>query len=285
VQLFEFRYKSSYKSGSFAILKPQTSTLMNSKVLHINALLFILFIFSFYSSAQKVDRKKVVSHVAGAITLTNKGISTIPSFTLGKPAVTFDLSMGNGKLSFEPQFRFALEGRPWSFLFWWRYKLLESDKLNIGLGAHPALSFKTIPVISNGVSKDVIIARRYLAGELSPSYSVTKNISIGLYYLYSYCMEKDVASNNHFLSFRSNFSNIRLTDQYFMKVAPQFYYLKVGKEDGFYVNTTLTLAKSNFPLSISSVLNKTIESNVSGSKDFIWNISLVCTFSGKYAKL
>jgi len=248
-------------------------------------LFFVLSLLSYPSFSQNIDSKKVVSHFGGAVTITNKGISTIPSFTLGKPAVQFDLSLGKGKLSFEPQFRFSLEGKPWTFIFWWRHKLLESDKLNIGLGAHPALSFKTILVTTNGFSKDVIVARRYLAGELSPSYSLTKNISIGMYYLYSYCMENDAARNTNFISFRSNFSKIKLSGQYLMKFAPQIYYLKADKEDGFYINTTLTFAKSNFPLSISTVLNKTIESNVSGSKDFIWNISLVYAFSRKYAKI
>jgi len=38
-------------------------------------------------------------------------------FTLGKPAAIFDLSVGNERLAFEPQFRFSLEGKPWSFIF------------------------------------------------------------------------------------------------------------------------------------------------------------------------
>ena len=53
----------------------------------------------------------------------------------------------------------------------------------------------------------------------------------------------------------------------------------------FYINSTLTLVRRNFPLSISAILNKTIESSVSGSKNFIWNVSLIYAFSNKYAKL
>ena len=89
------------------------------------------------------------------MTVTNNGISFIPSFNLGKPAAIFDLTMGGKKLSFEPQFRFALEGKPWSILFWWRYKLLNTDKFQIGLGAHPALSFSgIIPLLSMVFSKE-----------------------------------------------------------------------------------------------------------------------------------
>lgn len=250
----------------------------------IIVLLAVLFHLNYFSFSQSTDNKGI-SRFGSAIALTTKGISTIPSFTLGKPAVTFDLSMAKGKLSFEPQFRFALEGRPWTFLFWWRYKLLESSRFNLNLGAHPALSFKTIPVTSSGASKEITIARRYLAGEFSPSYSLSKSISVGMYYLYSRCLETDAAKNTHFVSLRGNFANINLSNQYFLKLAPQIYYLKADKEDGFYVNSTLTLVRRNCPLSISSILNKTIESSVSGSNNFIWNVSLIYSFSKKYATL
>ena len=76
------------------------------------SLFIILSTFTLFSFSQNADSIKVAGHFGGAVTVTSKGISTIPSFTLGKPAITFDLSMGKEKLSFEPQFRFALEGKP-----------------------------------------------------------------------------------------------------------------------------------------------------------------------------
>jgi len=81
--------------------------------------LFVLLNLPYVSFSQNNDSTKVASHFGGAVTVTNKGISIVPNLTLGKPAVIFDLSMGKRKLSFEPSLRFALEGKPWSFLFWW----------------------------------------------------------------------------------------------------------------------------------------------------------------------
>jgi hypothetical protein len=34
--------------------------------------------------------------------------------------------------------------------------------------------------------------------------------------------------------FRTNFTNIRLSEQFFMRFNPQIYYLKMDKDDGFY---------------------------------------------------
>jgi hypothetical protein len=92
---------------------------MLNKLINRLFLLLILINFSHFAFSQKADSTKVVSRFGGAVTVTNKGISIVPNLTLGKPAVIFDLSAGKRKLSFEPSLRFALEGKPWSFLFWW----------------------------------------------------------------------------------------------------------------------------------------------------------------------
>jgi hypothetical protein len=247
-------------------------------------LLFVLLNICFLAYSQMEESTKEASHFNGAVTLTNNGISFIPNFTLGKPAAIFDLSMGKGKLSFEPQFRFALEGKPWSFVFWWRYKLLQSEKLKINIGAHPAIAFKTMTFTSDTVSKDAIVAQRYLAVELAPNYFFTKDISLGVYCFYAYGVEKDVVKNTEMFSLRSNFSNIRLSKEFFIWFNPQVYYLRMDEKDGYYFSASLTLAKRSLPISISALINKTIQTSISASKDFIWNASLIYSFNNKYTK-
>jgi hypothetical protein len=90
---------------------------MSGNILIRALLLFVLLSLFHFSFPQKTDSTKIARHIGGAVTVTNNGISLIPNFTLGKPAAIFDLSVGGKKLSFEPQFRFALEGKPWSFIF------------------------------------------------------------------------------------------------------------------------------------------------------------------------
>jgi hypothetical protein len=234
------------------------------------------------SFAQKTDSIRIVNNFSGAVTVTTKGISTIPNLTLGKPAAIFDLSMGKRNLTFEPQLRFALEGRPWSFLFWWRYKVLKTEKFHVNIGAHPALSFKTTATETDGVTEKTTKVYRYLAGELSPSYLLSKNINIGMYYLYSRGIEKEITRNTNLLALRGNFSNIKISNLFFMGFNPQIYYLKMDEHDGFYLNSTLTLAKSNFPVSLSAMFNKRIKSDIPADNDFIWNVSLRYAFNKEY---
>ena len=245
-------------------------------------LLFVFLNFTYSSFSQKTDSTKLLRHIGGAVTVTNNGISFIPNFTLGKPAAIFDLSVGGKKLSFEPQFRFALEGKPWSFIFWWRYKLFQDDKFQVTMGAHPAFLFKTSTFLIDSIPIEKIVAERYLAGELSSNYLLAKNISIGLYYLYGHGIEIDAIRNTHFLALRSNFSDMKLTKHFFLRFNPQFYYLKMDENDGFYFSSTLTLARRNFPLSISALINQTIQSEIPADKDFVWNVSLIYSFNEEY---
>lgn len=173
--------------------------------------LFVLFNLTCVSFSQTIDSTKAAGHFGGAVTITNYGISFIPNFTLGKPAAIFDMSAGKGKLSFEPQFRFALTGKPWSFVFWWRYKLLNTNKFLINIGGHPSVTFKTNTFMIEGVSSEKTVANQYLAGELAPNYLLSKNASIGIYYFYGCGLNKDVVRNTHMFSLRSSFSNIKLS--------------------------------------------------------------------------
>ena len=247
-----------------------------------SGLLFVVFLLAaYFSYSQNTDSTKVVSHFGGAVTVTNNGISFVPTFSLGKPAVIFDLSMGR-RLSFDPQFRFSLEGKPWSFLFWGRYKLLKTNKFSFNVGSHLGLSFKTITAPLNGITTEITTVKRYLAGELVPNYLLTKDISIGMYYLYSRGIDDGTTRNTHFLTLNTNFSDIRLSKQFYMKFMPQVYYLKMDQLDGVYFTSALTLANRKIPLSISSVINKIIQTNITASQNFVWNVSLIYTFNKKY---
>jgi hypothetical protein len=242
----------------------------------------LLLNLSFFAFSQKTDSLKAPLHVGGGVTVTNNGISFIPTFTLGKPAAIFDLSIGR-KLSFEPQFRFALEGKPWSFVFWTRYKLVKTDKFAVTLGAHPAILFKTITETKDGVTSEYIRAQRNLAAEFSPSYFLTKNISIGVYYLYGYSLESYAVRNVHYLTLNANFYRISLPSDFYLKFTPQVYYLNMDKQDGYYWSSILTIARKNFPISVSGLINQAIHTEIV-SKELVWNVSLIYSFGNEFVK-
>ena len=111
--------------------------------------------------------------------------------------------------------------------------------------AHPAMNFKTGTWSENGISKNSIVTRRYLAGELVPNYFILKNVSFGLYYLYSHCFDKGTAANTHFSHDQQEYlKNIKLFNDIYFRFTPQFYYLNQDGKDGVYLTSAFTLSKN-----------------------------------------
>ena len=257
-------------------------------ITHMRQTLFLLlFLAAFlhhYSFGQSTDSTRKTGFFSGSVSVTNNGISVIPTFSLGKPATIITLSTGKDRFSFDPELRFSLEAKPWSFIFWWRYKLVRSPKFLLNIGVHPALNFRSELLQINGVYRETMVSRRYFAGELAPSYQVGNNIRVGMYYLHSRGLDHGTTGVTNFITLNSQFSAIRLSKEYFIRFTPQVYYLQMDQQDGYYVTGALTLAKRNFPISVSSMFNKTIQTSITASKDLVWNVSLTYSFHKKFLK-
>jgi len=244
----------------------------------------LLCCFSQILQAQQNDSTKVKTSVfGGAVTVQTKGISTVPNLTLGKPAIVFDMSMGR-RLTFEPQFRFSLEGKPWAIVFWWRYKLLTGYKLSIDVRANSSLSFKNTTDTSSGTSQDVIRATRYMAGTIFPNFQINKYLNFGLFLFYTRGIEKYITRNTWMVAFRPAISNIPITKNIVARLVPEMYYLKMDEKDGIFLNTALLISMKNFPLSISALINKPLESDIPSELDFLWNVGLSYTFNKTYVE-
>lgn len=224
------------------------------------------------SRAQQPDTARVRADVSGAVTVTTKGISTIPTFTLGEPAAIFDLAIRRGALGFEPQLRYGLDGKPWSFLFWGRWRAFDARRWHLALGAHPALSFRKIQLPDGVTTREAIVARRYLASEVVPTYAVSRSTSVGAYWLYSRGLGSDVTRNTNYFALRAGHV-LRFPRGVSLRLAPQAYYLKLDQLDGTYASGAATLSWAERPVSLSSSATRKLRTDIAGDA-FIWNVSL-----------
>ena len=250
-------------------------------------ILGLLFLGVFYSSPsfgqESQEKESVIRHFNGTITATNNGVSIIPAFTLGRPAVFFDLSVGGDRLSFDPMFRFGTNGKPWSFVFWWRYKILKDKRFTLTAGAHPAFLFQDMEVIVDGKPQKMFIANRYLAGEINQLYKFSDHFSAGIYYLHGSGFNPTGPKNSDFLALNMIFADLRLVKDFKLKVNPQFFFLSVDENSGYYVTSNFTLSKDDFPISFQYLFNKKLDSTVAGD-ELVWNISLLYNFANDYKK-
>lgn len=224
--------------------------------------------------SQAADSAGSRTEVTWSMSVANKGISIIPTFTLDKPTGTVDMVIRRGGFSVDPEFRFGLDGTPWMFLFRGRYRLVDRERLGVSVGAAPVLSFRTATVSMNGVVKDVVMAQHYAAGELSPSYALSRNVSVGAYYLYSHGLDADVTRHTHLVAAKAGLANLRLPARFVARLDPQVYYLRLDDRDGVYLNSKVTLAKRELPVSISGIVNRPVRTSIRRGRALTWNASV-----------
>lgn len=255
---------------------------------HKTYLAVLLFVFTacfsqILTAQEKDSTIAKVSRFGGAVTIQSKGISTIPNLTLGEPAMVFDMSVGR-RLSFEPQFRFSLEGKPWAMVFWFRYKVLNGNKLTMDARVNTSLSFKSYTDASFNPSQELIRATRYMAAALSPNYQFNKYLGTGMYLFYTRGIEKYITQNTYMVSLRPSISNIPVTKNIKGRIGPEVYYLKMDDKDGVYLNATFLITKKDFPLSVSGLINKALKSNIQSEYNLLWNVGLIYSFNKAYVE-
>jgi hypothetical protein len=217
--------------------------------------------------------------VWGAVNVNTKGISLVPALTLGRPAAIVDLGVRKGGLSFEPQLRFALDGKPWSFLLWGRYRAVTRERFRLTVGGHPAYSFRTSTTGGSGSSsREVIEVRRYAAGEVTPTWTLSPRTSVGGYYLYSHGIDPGAPPHTHLVAARAYLANLEVAGDYVAQAAPQFYFLRTNGRNGTYLSASASFGRRGSPWSITAIVNQPVKSDVVGGQSFLWNPGMTYAF-------
>jgi len=217
--------------------------------------------------------------LSGNISVTNNGFSLIPAFTLGSAATQAIIKMAGKRFSFEPEFRYGLNGKPWSFVFIWRYKLIHQEKFTLNIGTHlPAINFVSAPLLLNGEMQEVTRARQFFpVFEFNPQWVIHPRVSVGVMYQYAIAQAKELARETHFLSFRGSVSRLPLGGNLLLNANAQLFYLKMDANDGVYIASGVSVGKKEFPFSLAANWYRAFQTNISG-KQYDWNVSLVYSF-------
>jgi hypothetical protein len=147
-----------------------------------------------------------------------------------------------------------------------------------------SLSFKSIADTASGTKLETIRATRYMAAALAPDMQVNKYIGIGLYLFYSRGIEKYITRNTWMVSFRPGISNIPIGKNMVVRFVPEMYYLKMDDNDGVFLNTALLISRKKFPLSVSALINKALESDIPSEYNLLWNVGLIYSFNKTYVR-
>ncbi|MCP9770487.1 hypothetical protein EGI22_21475 [Lacihabitans sp. LS3-19] len=245
------------------------------------ALLFILFVLLpfFDLIAQKSDSVKVQEPLKASanININNNGISLFPNLTYGKPAVILNVSLGKKGIFFEPELRWGLNGKPWSYIYWMRFKIKNRQHFGFNVGAHPSYVIRPSTVSINGKEEQRYISQRYVATEVVPVYIHSPKFQLGLYALYSKGLDSYAVQNSYFVSLQPRFPHIDISKKYYLSLFPQLFYLDLDGKKGTYINESLRINRKDCPVGISSIVTYKLKSTIPGD-NFVWNVGLNVRF-------
>lgn len=238
-------------------------------------LLLLAFFCLWETQGQVIDR------FSGHLNLTNNGISPIPSFSLGDPALIVDLSFGKRRFSWDPEISMdLLELKPWGVVLPVTYQAVQSEEFNLYVGGQVSVNFQTEEVTTDGVVRELIESRRFMSLRAAPTFTVTKNWIVGFFYLRGFGFDEG-AKRAHFLSFSSTVSRLRLTRYFYLTVRPQVFHLRVDDEEGYYNSIYAEMNFADSPFSIGTTHNFSMGTEISPEQNYIWNVSLIYTINTK----
>jgi hypothetical protein len=235
--------------------------------------------------SQQLDTTRAPTVFSGKMGLTTNGFSIIPTFSLNSPAIITLLSWRRSKFSIDPDIRMTPDLKRGSMVLWFRYYPVERPRFNLRVGAHPALNFQKRTVVDNGDTSTISQMRRFLAWEVSPSFQLSKKVSVSLYYLQGNGLQKDGPQTTHFVNLNAAITNLRLANRIRMAIFPAVYYLNLDGNDGWYFTGNLILSHTKFPFSLESAINQTFTSNIPGNRDIMWNVSINYNFRKVLGKI
>ena len=255
--------------------------------LKINLIIISLVITSIGLSQNDIESKEF--NLSGNINVSNNGFSLIPLFSLGEPATVIDLSFGNDRLSFDPSFSFELNGlKPWILDFRWNYKIIKQEKYLVNLGLFlPGLFFRNTTFEKNGDQLEGVFIWRSIVSTLNLSYSFSDKFSLGIFYFRPFPIEQidpNQPRRGSVLSIKSSLRNLKISESIKINWNPELYFPKIDEKSGIFVAQNILIEFKNFPLSISSNMNKAIDFGNFTGKEFDWNVGINYSFNNTFAK-
>ena len=238
-----------------------------------------------FSFAQAAMDKKVKSEngngfkFLGTIVLNTNGISPVPAFSLGKPAIMGFLSIRKNRFSFDPEIAYSIDGTPWFFSSCFRYRIFGKKNFGVKVAANWSVSHRHREVIENGISRTITKAQRFVVLEFVPTYKFSEKFSLGSAVFMGRGLDKGSVKQMHFISLVAKITRLRLSKKLYYSIIPQVFYVNLdGDIDSFFVSGVAGIGHKKFPLFLSYQMNQPVVTAISPNPGFSWNVGVAYIF-------
>ena len=197
-----------------------------SKSMRINLCLVLLFISSSTYSIEPGDSLKKQLKATATFSLNSDGISSIPAFSLGKPAVMASVSLAKNRFSYDPTLAYGLDFKAWFIDSWLHYRLIDKPHFEF----RPGFNFSTF--FSDFKTQDETIrqAQRYFTFEFTGIFKFSPMTSLTVGYWNDRGQDKGTLIGN-FFNLVGERSDIRLGNNALLTIDLQIFYIDYQGEN------------------------------------------------------
>jgi hypothetical protein len=212
--------------------------------------------------------------ITGNLQLTNNGISPVPYFTLGEPALLTNFYITKGRLSFSPEFNFDLNAKPWTINTWLRYKLIRGKRYNFYLGNNFSIIFKRL---DPRIFKEDLQAQRYQMLDIMMTYKIDQKKMLNFYYWKTSTLDYLGITSSHFVMLALQIDNILKSEKTVISFRPSVFVINNTLPfSGLFMSQITKFSTKKFPLIFSLQTVETLES--SEKAKFNWNVGVNVPF-------
>ena len=204
----------------------------------------------------------------------NNGVSIVPAFSLGRPAVMYLGRFSQKNWSMEPEVRMSYDGQPWSMILWARYTLPELGEWKCTIAPHVAMLYAPVEEVIDGTVMQSFSSNRYTALRGTAFRSLGSGFGLSTYGLAAIGVDKGASTNPVVLTGVVGVTPNIEVGPITLDLRPQLYYLNMRGPSGvFYaVNYTIPIQKD---WSIIGIVTQPIAKNDGLEvSSFIWNIGI-----------
>ena len=247
-----------------------TPTFLSSNSLRKSLSLLFLFIFTVTYSVEPGDSLKNKLKASATFSLNSNGISSIPAFSLGKPAVMASVSLAKNRFSYDPTLAYGLDFKGWFIDSWLHYRLIDKPHFEF----RPGFNFSTFFSDYKNQDETIRQAQRYFTIEFTGTYKFSSTSSLTVGYWNDRGQDKGTLLG-HFFNLVGERSDIRIGKSILLTVDLQMFYIDYeGDNDGLFLSPKVIASLRRKPFTIFFQPIQALESNITPFPGFRWNLGM-----------
>lgn len=242
----------------------------------MKGLLIFIFLTSAIASFSKEESDSTRNPLlfSGSISFNSNGMAPIPSFALGKPALTANLSIAKGRFSYNPQLSYDLHLKPWIIDNWFHYKIIDKSRFALRTGVNVGAFFSDIEVTGQTIRQ----VQRYFAIELAGTYKITEKSSLGLMFWYDKGADPGTIEG-YFINLVYDRPEIPIGKHIYMGINIQTFIVDyTSNNDGFFISPRASFETKYVPVFLFYQGIHPLISNISPDPGFQWNVGIGYSF-------